>query len=771
MSHALTAAVGLPCTHTSLPAAGRTGWPGIPGTSVPGKAGLGMSVPGMSVPEMSVLGTSRPPRLPPGPVAVWGALLLPQPLSLSFAPSPLSAEALPGHLATLRAVGSGLCWGLWPLPRHSPALPALPQGTMGSHRAQHRQAAGCLCQPTPRGKARRYRCPRRAAPRHMGHLPASPSALSPGPPGRAWSRWGHSMGWVARACHRAGNAGPNPLPGPMVGTAPQPGSGGSSQPPTSSTCRPQRTACSSSGCRGNALLMTAAYFAMATGGKGSLLAAVSSPGAGAAPPLPSPCGAELHTVLLGPGAIAIPLVGPSASPLPGRSAPHAPETAAPTLPCSAHLALRDGACSSSCTWCPGAGTAGGVPASLLGSAPFLLPLWLLVADVPSWAVDSPASSTPPPYQHPLPGKCHRQDRALPHGARHVTLPGVGADTHPCSHVPPSRRHPGGLWGTLGTRLLPVRGRGSAVPTPRCDGMQGREPPTGRPAALRAGREGGQGGQAALAQAGQRAGSGVRPESVPLKAGREALPTAAGSQACLRQTPIYLLRLPTQFASAGQRQGHPAAPCPARTPAQAQRPAGPARACPVRLCRYLHAQVWWLCRRPSLPSACNSGWRWGNCLGCRGPKQHQNLWPGVTRQAGWWFLHQIPTPAPATLFPRAAGAWEDGCRAGCRCLRGAGLGLRAPHCCCCCLCAHAFLLQPAPAQAAAQARPPLRDLHPARTQPTHPGSSSRPTSPGARTHAPGLAFSWRLSDNTRRSPRVRPPPNTSSLLWAAHTRRA
>lgn len=142
----------------------------------------------------------------------------------------------------------------------------------------------------------------------------------------------------------------------------------------------------------------------------------------------------------------------------------------------------------------------------------------------------------------------------------------------------------------------------------------------------------------------------------LKAGREALPTAAGSQACLRQTPIYLLRLPTQFASAGQRQGHPAAPCPARTPAQAQRPAGPACACPARLCRYLHAQVWRPCRRPSLPSACNSGWRWGNCLGCRGPGSTKTCGLGSPGRRGGGFCTKFPRqhPPPCSRGRRVPG---------------------------------------------------------------------------------------------------------------------
>lgn len=247
----------------------------------------------------------------------------------------------------------------------------------------------------------------------------------------------------------------------MVGSAPQPGRGESSQPPGRSTCRPQRTACSSSGCHGNALLMTAAYFAMATGGKGlsSQQAALLGPGLpcrcpphvgqSSTPPCsasPDP-GAPGHRHPTG-GAPCKPPAWEKRSPRSRDGYAHAPETAAPTLPCSVWSALPDGARSPGRTWCPGAGAAGSTPASLLGLAPFLLPLRSPAADVPSWWTAPPA---PPhlPYQHPLPGKCHRQDRAGRHGARHVTLRGVGADTLPCSHGPPAPRHPGGSLGGSG----------------------------------------------------------------------------------------------------------------------------------------------------------------------------------------------------------------------------------------------------------------------------------------------------------------------------------
>lgn len=286
-------------------------------------------------------------------------------------------------------------------------------------------------------------------------------------------------------------------------------------------------------------------------------------------------------------------------------------------------------------------------------------------------------------------------------------PEWGGSRHsPCSHSSLSHatsRHLGGLQGPGCHLCMAVI---VLCQHPGVMACSEDENPCGRAGAGGKGRDrqGGKGGQEQAGREGRN-----RQQNQAGACAFKHYSSAAGSQGCLRQTPIYLPSCPRscqQGSAGGTRSTLPHS-------ALAQ-----ACACPTPCCRHWHAPVRRPCHPPCpLPAIRKPLWVSG---------QHQNLWPGVSRQAGQWFLHQIPTPVPATLFPPAVGAWEGG--DGTVLLLSAESGDRA-------VCASTLLLllptsshvplQPAPAWLPARAWPLLRDLQPACTQPTHPGSPHLP----------------------------------------------
>lgn len=132
--------------------------------------------------------------------------------------------------------------------------------------------------------------------------------------------------------------------------------------------------------------------------------------------------------------------------------------------------------------------------------------------------------------------------------------------------PPAPRHLTASWGAPGTWLSPVHGRGSVVPTPRCDGMsedgssrgEGSCPGVSREGKAR--REGkAQAERKTKAEQAGREGRN-RQQNQARACAFKHHSSAAGSQGCLRQTLIYLR--PAHAAASGAAPGAPAAPCPA-----------------------------------------------------------------------------------------------------------------------------------------------------------------------------------------------------------------
>lgn len=137
----------------------------------------------------------------------------------------------------------------------------------------------------------------------------------------------------------------------------------------------------------------------------------------------------------------------------------------------------------------------------------------------------------------------------------------------------------------------------------------------------------------------------------------------------------------------------------------------------------------------------------------GLRQHQTPWPGVTRQAGRWFLHRIPMPAPSTLLWVPGKAAADLGPAACE-EQGWGCTRPAAAAAACVLTPSFHSLPSAGSGAGtAPAHSPAPGSHAAYAPqlflPTH-------ISRGSHTH-PRLGSLLELPDNTRRAP----PPTASS----------
>lgn len=239
--------------------------------------------------------------------------------------------------------------------------------------------------------------------RSAEHRSASPSVRPRGD--------SHGPGWVRAGYRRAGPS--EPLPALSCASLCQ--NGGFSPKHTQTSGEPPR---SSSGCHSNRLLMTAACFAMATRGKGKGSPRQPSWGR-ACRPLPR-SGFTSPLLARPPGPAPLGYRHPQRDR--GRTLPGLRPVPS-LLPAHPHCPLRGR------TWRAGPGqrhTASlPVPALLPLRRPFL----------------GPAGSTPPPYQHPLPGKCHRRDAFCVTEPGSVTPRGVRA-----LPLPPQRR-PTAPWGS------------------------------------------------------------------------------------------------------------------------------------------------------------------------------------------------------------------------------------------------------------------------------------------------------------------------------------
>lgn len=315
-------------------------------------------------------------------------------------------------------------------------------------------------------------------------------------------------------------------------------------------------------------------------------------------------------------------------------------------------------------------------------------------------------SPPAPPSLPGPGRLHpaalsapfarevpQTGRILRHGAgqRHAAW-GASSAAAPAA---PSHGTVGVPAGLRGPGHRPRVAAAARCPQPRGDGPQQREPRG----------KGGPGDKGAGSPGRAASGAGASPEPAPLSAAGTAPRPAAGSPACLRRALIYLLRLPTQRASAGGIRG--SAP---PAPACVCLPACLARARPCR-------------HRPQR-------WGRGNGSGCRAG-QSQTRGPGsaaggaaVLAPSSHAELHPAPLPRMPTrsrsalLFPACSGP------------------ARRPACC---------------GHGAGAA--------PARMQPTC-GPSSCPASPGM-SRAPPARLPVELPDS------LEPPPRLCVRSGSAH----
>lgn len=214
------------------------------------------------------------------------------------------------------------------------------------------------------------------------------------------------------------------------------------------------------------------------------------------------------------------------------------------------------------------------------------------APAASLSLPGPGRLHPAALSAPFAREVPPTGRVLRHGSgqRHAAW-GTSTAAAPAAPSPGTVGVPAGLRGP-GHR--PRVAAAARRPEPRDDGPQQREP-CGK---------GGPGDKGAGSPGRAASGAGASPEPAPLSAAGTALRPAAGSPACLRRAPIYLLRLPTQRASTGGTRGS----------------APPARACAcVRACP------------PCLYTAVSARhrlqrWRRGNSSGC-GAGQSQTRGPG------------------------------------------------------------------------------------------------------------------------------------------------
>lgn len=205
--------------------------------------------------------------------------------------------------------------------------------------------------------------------------------------------------------------------------------------------------------------------------------------------------------------------------------------------------------------------------------------------------------------------------------------------------PPAPCHLTAPWGAPGTWLSPVHGRGRAVSTARCDGMQrgrsscGEGRCSGVSREGRSGREGkGQAGRKRRAEQAGREGRS-RQQNQARACAFKRHSSAAGSQGCLRRTPIYLLSCPhsCQRGSAGGT----AAPCPALHSSRPVRAPRPAAGIGTHPCG----------GRATLPAHCR---QWGNLSGCWGSTKTCGLGSAGRRSSGFCaeFPRQRPPPVPS-----------------------------------------------------------------------------------------------------------------------------
>lgn len=215
-------------------------------------------------------------------------------------------------------------------------------------------------------------------------------------------------------------------------------------------------------------------------------------------------------------------------------------------------------------------------------------------------------SSTPALSAPFAQEVAQTDRTLCHPAKHVTLNGVGAGTHPAATAPWSHatsRHLGGLQGPGCHLCMAVI---VLCQHPGVMACSEDENPCGRAGAGGKGRDrqGGKGGQEQAGREGRN-----RQQNQAGACAFKHYSSAAGSQGCLRQTPIYLPSCPRscqQGSAGGTRSTLPRS-------ALAQ-----ACACPTPCCRHWHAPVRRPCHPPCpLPAIRKPLWVSG---------QHQNLWP-------------------------------------------------------------------------------------------------------------------------------------------------
>lgn len=248
-----------------------------------------------------------------------------------------SAQALL-HLCSLCTAGCAPCRGAVTLPWHSQRSLSLP-GTNVLPRGAAQPGSGM---PVTAGQSLLALVSTQGSTQAHRPCPCQPNALSLGAPGWGWSQRGRSVGQVVWTRHGADSAGQDTAwahgglctPASVWGEVSSPGR---------STCKPQRTACSSRDCHGNLLLMTAAYFAMETGGKGLSLQQAALLGLGLSCSCPPDVGQSSMSPCLassGPRtqAIATPPVRLPVRPCPGKTLPPllghlcpCPRTAVPAL--------------------------------------------------------------------------------------------------------------------------------------------------------------------------------------------------------------------------------------------------------------------------------------------------------------------------------------------------------------------------------------------------------------------------------------------------------